>query len=212
MHDARLVRMRASISWAILLLLVPLGTGCAESLGRRTTTGVLGAAQTHLQQPPNERGERSDAATLAAKRVTSGALYELTNEERRALFAQMGHDIARGVTTGIHGELVTAVGPNGEGPLGDAISGAVLRATDAAIFPECAGPNRSACVRSQVRAVVDAAVGGMVQSLRQKLGLGALVIAFAAGALFALGALGTWTSLRSRAPRAPVAPRRSATT
>jgi hypothetical protein len=188
-------RMRGSIA-TILAVVLTLSSGCAARLVRGTKKAV-------------SPGARSDMVGSLAQNAAGAVFEKLTTDERRAVAAELSRELARSATEGVHNELLRALGPDGQGPLGQAIGGAVFRATQAAVFPECNGANRAACIHGQVQALAQVAAVGMMQGVRERLGLAALLLAFAAGALFALTALATWTTLRTRrrllaSPRRPL--------
>jgi hypothetical protein len=183
-----------------------LGSGCsAESLGRRSTQGALTAVGQHVRDP-----ERVAAAQAAAQRMASDAFAGLTTDERRAAISQLSRELARSAAGGMKEELAAAIGPNGEGPLADSLARTVERVAQSAVFPECTGADRPACVRAQIAALTQSSAVGFAQALRQQLGLGALVVAFVAGVFSTLALLSMWTTLRSRRTTAPT--RTAATT
>jgi hypothetical protein len=162
---------------------------CVERMTGRATQSVLSHAQRKIEGS-------GDLAANVTRRATGGMVEELTSQERRAEITQFSREAARAVTAGMHQELAEALGANGEGPLGVAIGGAVQRATQAAVFPQCTGLDREACIRSQVEVIARAASVGMLRTVRDQLGLGALIVAFVAGVGCTLVGLSTWRTLR----------------
>jgi hypothetical protein len=175
-----------------------LGTGCTEAFVRRSTRGAtqgaLAAKARHLDE--SETG----VAGGIAKRATAGVAEALTAEERREAFTQLSRDLAGAAAAGMKAELAEAIGPNGDGPLADRLAGTIERVSQSAIFPDCTGPDRAACVRAQVQALSHSSATGFAQALRKELGLPALIVAFAAGVLSTLAALSLWVTLRGRRP------------
>jgi hypothetical protein len=196
-----------TLAWRVSMLLgLSLACGCLEAVARRQTHGAITATQERIQQEAVQ-----EAVTELARKTAAGTFEKLTTEERRAVVAEIGREVARAATASMHEELTSALGTGGEGPLTMAISRAAERATTTALFPQCTGADRSECIRSQIELIARAASNGFIQTIHERLGLTALIAAFVAGILAALAALSVWTTLRARRDRAPTT-RRPVTT
>jgi hypothetical protein len=159
----------------------------------------LNAAQEHFTAP----GQAS-LAKQAASSLASSAFAGLTSEERRAALSELSRDVARSAATGMKEAMTEAMGPNGRGPLADSMTRTAQRVAESTIFPECVGADRSACIQARMATLTQATAVGFARALRKELGLGALVIAFAAGVFCTLAVVSVWTWSTVRGRRGQV--------
>ena len=217
---------------SIALAIAPVsqaGCGIAERAGRGATQGAIG---TLAKKVPDREGMKQLAEDIK-RRAARGFVNELSQPEpdrrprrrhparRRPSAARhrrrRGRSPGRGAVEAIglgraafSRQMVDALGPAGEGPLGRSLSatagkmsGAMTRGVGGELgplFPECRGADASKCVELAVERLSRASAAGLAAGVRAWLGPWPLVLAFAAGALFAL--LVAWAStLRRARPR-----------
>ena len=96
--------------------------------------------------------------------------------------------------------MIAELGPNGEGPLsmslakaGERISAAAVDSTGtelAALFPDCAGPDRLACIEQRLQHTARSTAASFTSGVKDSIGWQLLLLMFALGALG--GVLGAW--------------------
>jgi len=111
---------------------------------------------------------------------------------------RMARDSASGFAAALSEELFRQLGPDGSGPLATSmgftaqhVSGSVVRGAEgelAALFPECAGEQRRACLEAEVRQLGRAAAAGLVEGVFASSAWPAMAIAFLGGVGFTIGA------------------------
>jgi hypothetical protein len=189
---------RAVLLVSLVVPTLALGAGCGERFARRSTHGAIGAAAEHVEAA----GGLKSVAQTAARKVATGALEELTAEERRVAFAELGHDVANAVAAGLHKELLVAIGPDGRGPLSLAMARSAEHLAQSAIFPECTGAERAACVHDQIAGIAEAAGTGLGRAIVRQLASAGIVVGFLLGSLFTVIVLLARSLVRER--RGPV--------
>jgi hypothetical protein len=80
---------------------------------------------------------------------------------RGGVIENLADQAARGAVAAV----IEQLGPRGQGPLGKSLSATTQRISKSAVFPECEGPNRPACVRQQVSGLTAAAASGVGSGL-----------------------------------------------
>lgn len=176
-----------------------------EDVGRQTGMGMAEGAITQLTAP-----EVRAELELLVQRLVSGMLSGAVGgaggegigvgpEGSAALIAQVS---ARAFAQEISNELIRQLGPTGEGPLATSLAATAERMSagairgalaDETIFPECQGPDRTACIGQQLRDLSRQSSIGAVEGARRGLGLAGFVVAFAAGLLAALILAWAWS-------------------
>jgi hypothetical protein len=185
----------------------------AERVGRYTVDGALD----ELSSP--EGIERMtvivDAAVARALATTAGAPSlggpGSGGPTSMSYVERMARDSASGFAAALSEELSRQLGPDGSGPLSMSlgftahhVSGSVVRGAQgelAALFPECAGEQRRACVEAEVRQLGRAASAGFMEGVFASSAWPAMAIAFLGGVGFSVGA-GLVLSLLLRGRRA----------
>lgn len=185
-----------------------------ERVGRETVDGALD----ELSSP--EGLERMsviiDAAVARAVATTAGTLSlggpsGQGHATSMSYVERMGRDSGSGFAAALSAELSRQLGADGSGPLATSlgftaqhVSGSVVRGAEgelAALFPECTGDQRRACLEAEVRQLGRAASAGFMEGVFASSAWPAMAIAFFGGVGFAIGA-GLVLSLLRRGRRA----------
>ena len=173
---------------AALLCAIALAGCSVRQIGAEATRGALQA----VEEKAEPKAEPEEIAEGAARELVRTGLEELTTPARREeLLGLVEAASSRAARAAVEGVL----GQEGPAPPAAALPGLVEEASAAAargvrselaVFPDCAGPDREACVDRRVHELARAASAGAVDAVRDALALPVLLLTFAAGALTAL--------------------------
>jgi hypothetical protein len=111
---------------------------------------------------------------------------------RGGVIENLADQAARGAVAAV----IEQLGPRGQGPLGKSLSATTQRISKSAVFPECEGPNRPACVRQQVSGLTAAAASGVGSGLWEAFAWSAVALSFGVGLLAGLLAVLGFFGLR----------------
>jgi hypothetical protein len=190
---------RASIVLAALVFGVCSLSACAHRMGEQAAKGMMSGIQAQKTADPDHQVSR-----VAAGRAVEGALAALDGPEQREQIARV---LSEAMSEAVHAavqdatrQLVTELGPDGEGPLavslantGARISAGVVggaRGELLALFPACAGPDARACIELELQQIARSTAAGFTKGVRDNLGWPLLIAAFAFG--LTGGVLVTW--------------------
>jgi hypothetical protein len=180
-----------------------------EQFGRIIETATRSAVQGALGEFTNSRGGWGDSgqgfhmgppsSSPTSTRPAMGPLGPI------GPLGMLGGKMAEGFTLGMSRQLQIELGPNGEGPLGQTLTGVMRQATQAAISgathelapADCAGLDGRECADRRVRDLSRSAAKGFVDGLGSALQIPLLVGAFLAGVV---GALIVFLLMRLRRP------------
>lgn len=173
---------------AALLCAIGLAGCSVRQIGAEATRGALQAAREEAE--PETSPE--EIAEDAAREVVRTGLEELAAPaQREQLLGLVDAASARAARAAVAGVL----GQDGPAPpaaditrLVEDASAAAARGmrSELALFPDCAGPDREACVDRRVHELARAASAGAVDAVRDALALPVLILTFAAGVITAL--------------------------
>jgi hypothetical protein len=191
----------------LIAALASLPGACVERIGRKAAEGAMVSIR---DQAGNRTGP--PPAQVVAERAVQGAMNALDDPEQQARIQRMVAaavaQVTRTMVDEASAELVAQLGPNGSGPLGASLSQAGQRVSTsvadgvvggvvgslgselASLVPECAGPNRAACLQQRLQETTRTTAASFSKGLRDSIGWQFVLLAFALGA--AGGALGSW--------------------
>ncbi len=191
----------------------PTGPPPSRIIAGNTIDGVMTALDTPEQQARIQR-----LVSLAVAAATKTALEEMSNQlaaTTKTMVDGIDDQLAaatRKMVDGASEELMEELGPTGSGPLAVSLSTASRRVYAAAarglvgggvdglrseiggLAPECAGPNRAACLEQRVQRTLQetarTTAAAFSQGVRDSIGWQLVLVAFALGA--AGGVLASW--------------------
>jgi hypothetical protein len=198
---------RGSRHLCLALALAALSPACAERIGQKAAQGAMSELRT---QNANRTGP--PPARVAAENAVGGVMAALDNPEQQAriqrLIAQAVSAATETVIDDVSRQLVAQLGPDGSGPLAVSLSQAGQRVSAsvaggvvggvvdgvgtelASMAPECAGPDRAACLERRLQQTTRTTAATFTKGVRDTIGWQLLLVAFALGALG--GMLGSW--------------------
>jgi hypothetical protein len=193
--------MRAIASLAVAAAAMAFG-GCAVA-GRRAAEG----ASSSVREAQEDTSAHTSAMAEAGRRFTVGATTEVASPESTALIgaavdAAVGRALAR-----LHqdldadrGRLAADLDAVTERAAAAAVKGADRELDE--LLGDCAGQDRRACLRREVRALGLEASNGFMEGILAARSGGAALAVFLAGALTALLARAAWEHAGHRTARA----------
>jgi hypothetical protein len=183
----------------------------AERLGREATEGALGELTSpeglaSISRILEETFTRSMQAALRAPGVRGRA----GAGPGGSLVGRVSHDSAAAFGAGLSEELQRELGADGNGPLGASLGAVAAQVSSSAVqgargelsglLPECAGPDRRACLEAGARSLGRAAAVGFVEGVVDTVAWPVLGLVFLVGVFSVLLAQGASLVLRRRHP------------
>jgi hypothetical protein len=191
---------RALLVFAVLVVAV-FGSACAQRFGKQSAKGMVAGLEG--QTDPNKQLMR-----VGATRAVEGAVAAFdAPEQREQIRSLVSEMMSAAVQTAVEDatrQLVTELGPDGDGRLTASLSNAGSRFAAGVVngargemmsmFPDCSGLDQRGCIERQLQQMARSTAAGFTKGVRESLGLPALFLAFVMGV--AGGVLGTWLMTR----------------